>query len=208
MVRLITLLIISFFIFNSEFAHSQSLHIVEVTNFEFIPADISIAVGDTVEWQWVSGIHTTTSDSTTGQNVWDAPIDVSNQTFRFVITAPGVHQYVCTPHVTLGMVGTITATVSSVNNENKLPEKFILSQNYPNPFNPSTKISWQAPVGGYQTLKVFDILGKEVANLIDEYRPAGSYEVKFDAENLKSGIYFYKLETGNFLETKKMILLK
>ncbi|MFZ1519284.1 MAG: NosD domain-containing protein [Ignavibacteriaceae bacterium] len=85
---------------------------------------------------------------------------------------------------------------------------FNLYQNYPNPFNPSTKISWQSPVSSWQTLKVYDILGNEVANLIDEFKPAGRYEVDFDAFNLSSGIYFYQLTAGEFKETKKMMILK
>ena len=85
---------------------------------------------------------------------------------------------------------------------------FVLAQNYPNPFNPSTKISWQAPVDSRQTLKIYNILGIEVATLVDEYKPAGIYEIDFDASSLSSGIYFYKLQAGSFIETKKMILLK
>ncbi|MFO7526662.1 MAG: T9SS type A sorting domain-containing protein, partial [Ignavibacteriaceae bacterium] len=73
------------------------------------------------------------------------------------------------------------------------PAVFQLSQNYPNPFNPSTKISWQSPVSSWQTLKVYDLLGREVATLVDEYKPAGSYEVEFDASGLSSGIYYYRL---------------
>jgi hypothetical protein len=88
------------------------------------------------------------------------------------------------------------------------PIKFSLSQNYPNPFNPSTKISWQSPVGSYQTLKIYDVLGNEVATLVNEYREAGRYEVEFDARALASGIYFYRLQAGSFVETKKMLMLK
>ena len=89
-----------------------------------------------------------------------------------------------------------------------IPKKFELLQNYPNPFNPSTKISWRTPVGSWQTLKVFDVLGNEVATLVNEYKPAGSYEVKLDASKYTSGIYFYQLRSGHFVQTKKMILLK
>jgi len=88
------------------------------------------------------------------------------------------------------------------------PTEFILYQNYPNPFNPSTKISWQSPVNSHQSLKIYDVLGNEVANLVNEYKPAGSYEVDFDASALSSGVYFYKLQAGDFLQTKKMILIK
>ncbi|QQS38293.1 MAG: T9SS type A sorting domain-containing protein [Ignavibacteriales bacterium] len=95
------------------------------------------------------------------------------------------------------------------------PMKFSLSQNYPNPFNPSTKISWQSPVGSHQTLKVYDVLGREVATLVNEYRDAGSYEVEFDASKLASGVYYYQLKVGDqpdgkagFVETKKMMVIK
>lgn len=85
---------------------------------------------------------------------------------------------------------------------------FYLHQNYPNPFNPTTKISWQLPVSSWQTLKIYDILGNEVSTLVDEYKPAGRYDVEFDAKNLSSGVYFYQLKAGSFFETKKMILLR
>jgi len=85
---------------------------------------------------------------------------------------------------------------------------FELKQNFPNPFNPATKISWQAPVGGHQTLKVYDVLGNDVATLVNEEKPAGVYEVKFDASGLSSGIYFYKLQAGSYTQIKKMILMR
>jgi hypothetical protein len=91
---------------------------------------------------------------------------------------------------------------------------FKLEQNYPNPFNPSTVISWQSPVGSWQSLKVYDLLGREVSTLVDEYKPAGRYEVEFNTVgtshdlSLSSGIYFYTLRAGEFIQSKKMILLK
>jgi photosystem II stability/assembly factor-like uncharacterized protein len=88
------------------------------------------------------------------------------------------------------------------------PTNFILLQNYPNPFNPSTKISWQSPISSWQILKVYGVLGNEVATLVDEYKPAGSYEVEFDARGLTSGIYFYTLQAGSYTQTKKLILMK
>lgn len=89
-----------------------------------------------------------------------------------------------------------------------IPLDLILYQNHPNPFNPSTKISWQSPVSAHQTLKIFDVLGNEVATLVDEYRGAGNYEIDFNASGLASGMYLYKLQAGSFVETKKMILLR
>ncbi len=110
--------------------------------------------------------------------------------------------------------------VVSVDNYEKvnLPNQFSLSQNYPNPFNPTTKIKFTIPVEtGHApslriSLKVYDILGKEVATLVNEEKPAGNYEIEFDGSNLSSGVYFYQLSTyggaGNFIETKKLIILK
>src|SRR5690606_16577033 len=91
-----------------------------------------------------------------------------------------------------------------------LPEKisFKLEQNYPNPFNPTTTISYQIKEGGLVKLKVYDILGKEVATLVKEEQPNGNYSVKFDASNLPSGVYMYSLRVNNFSENRKMILLK
>jgi len=94
------------------------------------------------------------------------------------------------------------------NEDTNTPTEFSLNQNYPNPFNPLTNISWQSPTSGWQTVKIYDVLGNEIATLVDEYRNAGYYELEFDASNLPSGIYFYKLNTGNYTDTKKLILLK
>jgi hypothetical protein len=102
-----------------------------------------------------------------------------------------------------------TLTPTGINSlQNELPAEFVLSQNYPNPFNPSTSISFQLPEAGNVSLKIYDVLGKEVMTLVDEYRVPGSYEVRLDASNLSGGMYFYKLVSGSFSETKKMILVK
>jgi len=93
-------------------------------------------------------------------------------------------------------------------NNSGLPEDFSLHQNYPNPFNPSTKIEYQIANAGFVNLRVYDVLGNEVETLINKEMPTGSYEVEFDARNLPSGIYFYKLKAGSFVETKKMVLLR
>jgi hypothetical protein len=85
---------------------------------------------------------------------------------------------------------------------------FKLSQNYPNPFNPTTIISYQLPVSSQITLKVYDVLGREVATLVNERKAAGSYEATFDAGKLASGVYLYKLQAGEFVSTKKMLLVK
>jgi len=108
---------------------------------------------------------------------------------------------------------TTNGGVSFVDDVTTQPTEFILEQNYPNPFNPSTVISYQLPVSSDVTLNVYDILGNEIATLVDEYKPARRYEVEFsghsdEGQNLSSGVYFYRLQAGDFVQTKKMILLK
>ena len=89
-----------------------------------------------------------------------------------------------------------------------IPTKYKLSQNFPNPFNPSTKIRYSVPQTSNVVIKVFDILGNEIEILIDEQKNAGTYEITWYAESLPSGIYFYRLQGGSFVETKKMVLMK
>ena len=95
------------------------------------------------------------------------------------------------------------------------PETYLLEQNYPNPFNVSTTIRYSVPEHSYVTLKVFDLLGREVATLVNEEKQTGFYAVKFDGSSLASGVYFYRIEAtpaggqaGNFIETKKLVLVK
>jgi len=90
----------------------------------------------------------------------------------------------------------------------EIPTSFNLSQNYPNPFNPSTTISFSIPTSEFVTLKVYDVLGRELATLVNENLSAGNYSYNFDASNLTSGVYLYKLQAGKYSETKKMILSK
>ena len=97
---------------------------------------------------------------------------------------------------------------TSVETETVVPENFELFQNYPNPFNPSTRIQYRILSLAKVTLKVYDLLGNEVAILVDEYKSAGTYDVDFNGESLNSGIYFYTLNAGNFTQTKKLVLLK
>ena len=96
-----------------------------------------------------------------------------------------------------------------------IPQTFSLEQNYPNPFNPSTKIKYTIPnvtlsrvEGSRVILKIYDLLGNEIVTLVNENKPAGNYEVNFNAASLPSGAYFYKIQAGSFTKTKKMILMK
>jgi sugar lactone lactonase YvrE len=98
-------------------------------------------------------------------------------------------------------------SVKEIANKN-IPESFVLFQNYPNPFNPSTVISYQIASTGKVSLKVYDILGREVATLVNDMKAAGNYTATFNASKLPSGVYFYRLQAGTFTQTKKLVLLK
>jgi hypothetical protein len=108
--------------------------------------------------------------------------------------------------------GTTSAVVNVTGVDENLidlsPNSFKLYANYPNPFNPSTKIRYAIPVAAFTVLKVYSITGKEVATLINEEKTPGVYEVNFNAANLSSGIYFYKLQAGSFTDVKEMVLMK
>jgi hypothetical protein len=131
--------------------------------------------------------------------------------------ALGVDSYNGFVYVADGLAGfqiyrNLLVTPVSVEPEKIIVSDFMLGQNYPNPFNPNTVISYQLPVSGNVELKVYDILGNEVATLVNEYKPAGKYEIEFNTSsgirNLASGIYFYQLKAGEFVETKKLVLIK
>jgi hypothetical protein len=89
-----------------------------------------------------------------------------------------------------------------------IPVTFELLQNYPNPFNPTTNIEFRVSSLGLVSLKIFDVLGREVAMLVNEMRPAGAYSVRWDASSFPSGVYFYRLRSGDFVQTKKLVLAK
>jgi len=104
---------------------------------------------------------------------------------------------------------TTTGGVTGVyENEDYTLTTYIIEQNYPNPFNPITTIKYQIPQMSLVILKIYDLLGNEIETLVEEEKPAGMYEVQFNATDLPSGVYFYKLQAGSFVETKKMILIK
>jgi hypothetical protein len=105
----------------------------------------------------------------------------------------------------------LKSEMNALSKENEIaetPKSYSLEQNYPNPFNPTTKISYSIAESGFVTLKVFDILGREVATLVNEVKPAGRFEVEFNASELPTGTYIYRLTAGNYQTINKMLLLK
>ncbi len=155
--------------------------------------------------------------SNTGAGTLGSVVDLGDGTYESTITAPiGVGSDTISAVVISGTdtVSIFRDAIVTYDNPTSLdesfisPDRFYLYQNYPQPFNPTTIIKYQIPQSSFVSLKVFDVLGKEVAILINEEKSAGTYEVEFNGSELSSGIYFYTLKTGEFSDTKKMLLIK
>jgi len=176
------------------------------------------------EVEFEGDIHTYESKYMPGRARYYTPIRASNQMVKKVQeTAVGIYKligikgygrvdgYVVGENETIIKFGEVT----SVEKQEEIPREFSLLQNYPNPFNPSTKIKFTIPTNvilseakNLVILKVYGVLGNDVATLFNEDLPGGEYEVEFNANGLTSGVYFYQLKAGSLIETKKMILIK
>ncbi len=170
-----------------------------------VSGNVSGIAGNGNEW-WATTQSTTIYYSSNGGANW---------TLQY--TAPAGNNY----HLTRARTGSVVWAVRSNGGiarygtvigistiSSEIPSSYELSQNYPNPFNPVTKINFALPKSGLVTMKVYNTLGKEVKTLVNEYKNAGAYVVDFNASNLSSGVYYYKLEAGEFTSVKKMILVK
>lgn len=189
---------------------AQTVHNVTANpNATFTPSQLTIKVGDIVKWTNAGGLHNVVADD---NSFTSGAASTSAWVFQFTFNSPGTNPYYCVIHGGsggVGMSGVITVEIATgVQDEDISIHKFDLKQNYPNPFNPLTTINFSIPQKDFVNLRVYNFVGEEVKMLLNEEKDAGSYQIKFDAQNLPSGIYFYKLNTGSFSETKKMILLK
>ncbi len=150
--------------------------------------------------------------TTLGDTIITVFNNLQTQTFDFTVTGQPTQIELDPENWILKDVNNIT----DINDEQNLPEYFSLGQNYPNPFNPSTTINYTIPDlikhnggdGSLVQLVVYNSLGKQISTLVNEKQNAGNYSINFNSENLPTGIYYYRLTSGNYTETKKMVLLK
>jgi hypothetical protein len=200
----------------------------EGTGGIYIPVELTsftaVVVGNSVQLNWSTASETNNMGFEIERKVFSPQFPVSNSEWNIVGYVDGkgttteIHNYSFTDQNVVA--GTYAYRLKQIDFDGTLNysnavevdlnglSTFSLEQNYPNPFNPSTKISWQLPIASHQVLKVFDVLGIEVTTLVDEYKPAGIYEIDFDAGSLSSGVYIYKLQAGDFVSVKKMLLTK
>lgn len=173
----------------------------------YAPNELAVSVGDTVRWQGDFGFHPLSSTAVPAGA--EAFTNGSGSVFNYVVPAPGNYNYTCDSHGP-GMSGSFIAVVSAVDEGSAQPARFELQQNYPNPFNPSTTIGFQIPGAGASWVKlaVFNLIGQEVAVLVNGMKSAGNHVVTFDANNLPSGIYVYQLTASSFTSTRSMVLVR
>ena len=200
--------IIPVLFFSISYNFAQTLHDVSIVGLSFSPSDLTISVGDTVRWTNDGGLHNVVADDGSFSN---GNPSTALWVFVHVFDAEGDFRYYCSQHGGpggVGMAGIIHVESATDVNDNVAKMDFVLKQNYPNPFNPSTTIQYSIPQNEYITLKVYNVTGAFVKELVSEYQPGGNYIVEFNATDLASGMYFYQLTAGNFVSTKSMILLK
>ncbi len=175
------------YVFNTPFPYSISYNLLVEVCFDNSSYSVSSPVNSSA-----------TNNQKTFCMYQDNGAGCSSPTLSNTVTSP------TRPNIQL----TMNLAMSTGNNTIGTPKEFALYQNYPNPFNPVTKIRYELPISGFATLKVYDMLGKEVATIVNEDKKAGRYIVDFDGTNLASGVYFFKFQVASFVQTRKMILLK
>jgi len=181
-------------------------HSIDTADFDN-DGDIDILAGainnDKISWLENDGALNFT------QNVITSSYDGAADVYAADIDRDGDIDFLGTAHYADQIKWWENIQISDIESQKSLiPGKFFLEQNYPNPFNPNTKIKYSLSERSLVSLKVYDVLGNEIETLANELKLAGSYEVEFDAVSLLSGVYFYRLQAGSYLETKKMVLIK
>jgi len=196
-------------------------HTVNQEGLTWNPSEITIEVGDTVEWIWSGGSHTVTSGTDLGDpevgQLFDTPLNSSNTSVSFTFTQVGAQDFFCRPHLNFGMTGTVNIiAVSAVENTPALTAVRLLP-NSPNPFNPSTLITFALPeerTGPTEvSLRVFDLKGRLVRVLMEETVDADRHTVSWDGrddrgQGAPSGVYIYRLDAGGQMAARTMTLAK
>jgi hypothetical protein len=180
-----------------------------VNDAEFINENVGYYVG---RWGFApppSSYYGILNKTTNGGISWFFPGGFSNnysvEAITFVNYQTG---FAVGDHNLQGIIYKTTNALGLETISSSAPSDFSLSQNYPNPFNPQTKINFDIPKSSFTQIIIYDLLGREVATLVNEELKAGTYEADWDASGFSSGVYFYKITAGDFIETKKMVLMK
>ena len=178
---------------------------VEIEDFVYLPSRMHINPGDGIEWRNRDFVlHSATSDN----GIWDSGLLARDQRYTYLFNAEGIYPYHCSAHPS--MVDTITVgNPTGIDDQSpSRPNQFELAQNYPNPFNAQTEIHYTMPYESHVKITVFNLLGQAIKTLVDQVQPAGIHQVVWDATEAPTGVYFYRIKTQGFVQTRKMMLAK
>ncbi len=184
---------------------------VIVSSNSFSPNHLEIDIGETVTWTRAGGFHNVDGSTDTypdnPDSFFSGSASSSWDDFSHTFTVAGEYNYECNPHASGGMVGTITVSALSID-EVTIPNNYSIYSIYPNPFNPITKITYGLREYSNVKIAIFDLTGKKVATLINKIQSSGYHSIDWNADNHASGIYFIKMITDEYINTKKLILFK
>ncbi|MGE0636482.1 MAG: T9SS type A sorting domain-containing protein [Bacteroidia bacterium] len=183
-----------------------TIHVVQVSNFQFSPNSLNVNVGDTIRWTWVNGTHTTTSGIVpSGAASWNSPISSSSTTFDYKVTVAGSYSYICVPHEGMNMIATFTASgTTGIAASGQLNATTL----FPNPFVDELFIEQGNEQPEYTQISISDILGKQIKNVSIESLPVVSIgKRRIEVGELPKGIYFVTLK-GNGAKVKTVRLVK
>jgi len=209
--KIFTIVLVMIYLACAGTAHAAT-HIIQFGGsfgLAYSPNSLNVSVGDSIIWEgdFITHPLSSTSVPAGAQKFHQGTGNI----FAYVVPVAGSYQYQCDVHFSSGMIGSITVSPSTgIENGRSffVPFVFSMKQNYPNPFNPTTSISFSVASRSFVTMKVFNIIGKEVATIVSEELAPGNYTRQWHANGFSSGFYFCRLQTGSISETKTLVLLK
>ncbi len=183
--------------------HAQAVnHFIQTADFQFSPASLTVDVGDTVTWLWSNGSHTTTSTGIpAGAAPWDSPLSEASPSFSYVVTHSGVHNYKCTPHEAMGMVGSFTANSSTAIDDVENLPLLIYSIIQGNELS----LNYQLNKAGAVSITLKNLNGEEISSFTSAFHSPGKYSETYQIGNFASGIYLLQLQSGSNKITRKLI---
>lgn len=201
----IYILYLTVFALFTQLPSKGAMVMVETANFQFTPSNFTVNVGDTIMWFWFDGSHTTTSGNIpSGATAWNASISQNNQMFTYVVSIPGIYNFVCLPHASGGMTGSFNAIGGTVGiNESPAPTLSFIS-NYSS--NGNLYVDYELISTGILRIKLFDIIGNSVQTLVSSTQVAGKHSDVFNVTDLHKGIYILEMVTGKNRLSKKILI--
>jgi plastocyanin len=184
---------------------------ITVANFSFTPSVVNATVGDTIEWVRTSGTHTTTCNGSNGTSLpagaatWNSPMNAQTTVFQYVVTVAGTYNYVCIPHAS-NMNGVLNVTAAS--GINTLTAKANFLEINPPAFKDDAIIKFSLSASAKVQLSIYDFAGRKVETLVNSQLSAGEHSVTWDAANMPQGTFFCRLESADFVITKKFVRIK